>query len=103
MNSILRDNINEIHKLCQKYNVKNLFVFGSAINNEFNIDSDIDLLIEFNDIPSPDYAENFLEIAEAFEELFKKPVDLLTVKSLSNPILVESINKTKQQIYGKVG
>ncbi len=35
-----------------------------------------------------------------FEKLFKRPVDLVTEKSLKNPYFINSVNQTKQQIYG---
>ncbi len=103
MHSIISNNIERIRQLCQKYKVNNLYVFGSVVSNELSESSDIDLLIEFYDMGYADYADYYLEIAEEFEELFNKPVDLITTKSLNNPILIESINQTKKQIYGKVG
>lgn len=103
MNSIISDNIERIEQLCLRYKVKELYVFGSTVSNELSENSDIDLLIEFLDMDFIDYADNYFELAEELEKLFNKPVDLITTKSLKNPFLIDSIKKTKRQIYGKVG
>lgn len=47
-----------------------------------------------------DYADTYFDLADRFEHLFRRPVDLITDKSLSNPYFIESINKTKIQVYG---
>jgi hypothetical protein len=46
-----------------------------------------------------EYAETYFDLAEKFEILFKRPVDLITDKSLSNPYFIESINLTKIPVY----
>lgn len=47
-----------------------------------------------------DYADNYFEIAEKLEEVFKRPVDLLTEKSLKNPYFIKSVNNSKKLLYG---
>lgn len=37
---------NEIRIICEKYRIKNLSIFGSAISDHFNDKSDIDFLLE---------------------------------------------------------
>jgi len=46
-----------------------------------------------------DYADNYFLIADEFEKILHRPVDLITDKSLSNPYLINSINMTKTLIY----
>ena len=100
MHRIINDNIDKIKTLCESYNVKNLFAFGSVCTNEFSDTSDIDLLISFKPMDYGDYADNYFLIADKFEEIFQRPVDLVTDKSLSNPFFINSVNKTKTHIYG---
>jgi uncharacterized protein len=100
MNKIIRENINKIKVLCASHNVKTLFVFGSVCTDNFDDSSDIDLLISFNPMGYADYADNYFLIADKFEEIFHRSVDLLTDKSLSNPFFIESVSQTKTQIYG---
>lgn len=99
MHRILIDNIENLKALCIKYNVKSLYAFGSVCTEKFNKNSDVDLLISFKPMDYGDYADTYFELIEQFENLFNRPVDLVTDKSLGNPYFIESINKTKTQIY----
>ena len=47
-----------------------------------------------------DYADTYFDLADKFEDLFHRSVDLVTDKSLSNPYFIDSINKTKTILYG---
>ena len=61
--------------------VKRLALFGSFARGEQNPDSDIDVLVEFErDQKSFDH---FIHLAFFLEELFKRPVELVTPESLS--------------------
>ena len=82
-----------------KYNVKSLYAFGSVCTENFNKNSDIDLLISFNPMDYGDYADTYFEITEELEKILKRPVDLITDKSLGNPYFIESLNQTKTPIY----
>jgi predicted nucleotidyltransferase len=100
MQKLLVERIEEIKALCISYNVKSLFAFGSVCTDKFNEGSDVDSLIAFNPMEYGEYADTYFELAEKFENLLHRPVDLVTDKSLSNPYFIESINRTKTLIYG---
>jgi predicted nucleotidyltransferase len=100
MNRLISDNIDRIKDLCEVYNVNSLYAFGSVCTDNFNEKSDVDLLIYFNPMDYSDYADSYYELADKFEELFNRSVDLITDKSLSNPYFIESINQSKTMIYG---
>lgn len=99
MQNIILDNKDKISSLCKTYNVKELFAFGSVCTDRFNDKSDIDLLIVFNKMDYADYADSYFNLADEFEELFRRHVDLITDKSLSNPYFINSLNQTKTLIY----
>jgi uncharacterized protein len=100
MQRLITDNIDKIKALCMMHNVRSLFAFGSVCTEKFNDKSDIDLLISFMPMDYGDYADTYLELADTFENLFQRPVDLVTEKSLSNPYFIDSINQTKTLLYG---
>jgi len=89
----------ELKKLCEEYDIKTMYVFGSATTGVFNEASDIDILISFKDIPFDKYTDNYFHLHEKLEELFNRKVDLLTERSLSNPYFIASIENTKQLLY----
>ena len=99
MHNIFKKNIHAIKKICKEYKVKSLSAFGSICSSVFKEDSDIDLLVSFEVIDYEEYAENYFLVIDEFEKLFKRPVDLLTDKSLSNPYFINSVNSTRQLIY----
>ena len=101
MHRILSENMDQINRLCLEHNVNVLFAFGSVCTDKFNDQSDVDLLISFKPMDYGDYADAYFELAEKFENLFKRPVDLVTDKSLSNPYFIESVNQTKMLLYGQ--
>lgn len=100
MQALISNNIEKIKILCLAYNVKTLFAFGSVCTDKFNDNSDIDLLITFNPMDYGDYADSYFELADKFENLFRRPVDLVTDKSLANPYFIDSVNQTKTLLYG---
>ena len=100
MQRLILDNAEKIKTLCAAHNVRTLFVFGSVCTDRFNNNSDIDLLVSFNSMDYGDYADTYFDLVDGFEELFQRPVDLVTDKSLSNPYFIDSINQTKTMIYG---
>lgn len=99
MQKLLIDNMEKINALCRNHNVRSLFAFGSVVTDRFNDKSDIDLLVSFNPMEYGDYADTYFKLAENFENLFKRQVDLVTDKSLKNPYFIESVNQTKTLLY----
>jgi predicted nucleotidyltransferase len=99
MLSLIEKNKNQLHRLCAKYDIKTMYVFGSAVSGNFTESSDIDILISFKEISFEQYTDNYFDLHRELEHLFNRKVDLLTERSLSNPIFIQSIEKTKQLLY----
>src|SRR3989304_8714963 len=79
LNSISINNLSEIKRLLNQYKVKRAYAFGSVCTDEFNEQSDIDLLIAFEDGLDPiEYGDNYFSLATALEKLFHRHVDLVT-------------------------
>jgi len=98
---IIEQNIDKIRDLCSKYKVARLFVFGSVLSERFKKDSDVDLIVDFQDIDLYDYADNYFDLKSSLEKIFKRNVDLLEDKAISNPYLRQSIDSSKQLLYGQ--
>jgi predicted nucleotidyltransferase len=94
-------NIDIIRDLCLKHKVYKLFVFGSILTNKFKRSSDIDLLVDFKDVDLYDYADNYFDLKDALEKIFKRDIDLLEDKAIKNPYLRQSIDSSKRLIYGQ--
>ncbi len=99
MNRIIIDKIDDLIKLCNLYGVKTMFAFGSVCTDQFNENSDIDILISFDTLTVEQYTDNYFELHYKLEELFKREIDLLTDQSLSNPYFIQAVEQSKQLIY----
>lgn len=91
----------ELAELCQKFRVERLDLFGSAAGGDFKPEtSDLDFLVRFADRqPTGDYADRFLDLADAMERLFQRPVDLVTEQSVRNPYFRRVMETSRQPIY----
>lgn len=92
--------ISDIRELCKTHKVKSLYVFGSILSNEFNDESDIDLIVDFFPISVEDYADNYFEFKFSLQNILKRPIDLLEQKAIKNPYFLSNVNQHKQLIYG---
>jgi predicted nucleotidyltransferase len=71
----------QIAAFCRKHHIRRLAVFGSALRDDFEPDSDVDVLVEFE--PGHVPGLEFVAIADELEELVGRRVDLLTPRMLS--------------------
>ena len=99
MNRIVLDRIDELIRLCNIYNVKSMYVFGSVCTDKFNDNSDIDILVSFDNLSIDKYTDNYFDLHYKLQDLFGRKIDLLTDKSLSNPYFIKGLEQTKQLIY----
>ena len=87
-----------IISLSEKYHVKELSLFGSVLRNDFNENSDIDILIEFLDRKEYSLFDLFV-MKEDFEKKLGKSVDLIEKSSLRNPYRRKNILETSKVVY----
>ena len=101
MNAVVEEQQQELSELCRRYQVERLEIFGSATTGRFAPDrSDLDFIVRFGDRqPTGDYADRYLDFAEALEGLFHRPVDLVTEQSIRNPFFRREIEATRQVVY----
>ncbi len=97
---VITSNIESIRKLCNAHYVETMYVFGSALNSNFNDESDIDFLVKFKEIDLAEYFNNYMDFKLKLESLVGRKVDLLEEQTLKNPILIQSINRSKEMVYG---
>jgi uncharacterized protein len=101
--NIVEENINELVDLCKLYKVKELYIFGSVLTEKFNDNSDIDLIVQFDDIDILEYFDNYMDFKENLEILLGRPVDLLENQAIQNPIFRKVVNRNKKLVYEREG
>jgi predicted nucleotidyltransferase len=65
MNRKLEINKDKIAKFCERHHIHRLAIFGSALREDFNPESDIDVLVDF----MPGHTPGFFKLFEMEEEL----------------------------------
>jgi predicted nucleotidyltransferase len=101
--NIVEENINELVKLCKLYKVRELYIFGSVLTEKFNDNSDIDLIVQFDDIDILEYFDNYMDFKEKLEILLGRPVDLLENQAIHNPIFRKVVDRNKKLVYEREG
>jgi len=90
----------EIAQLCRKHHVRRLSVFGSAARDDFDpATSDVDIIVEFDDIPIEQYSDNKWALYDGLVAKFNRKVDLLTWKSVRNPVVLSEVESTAETLY----
>lgn len=98
--TIIARHYQELVRLCQDFNVKRLYAFGSVTQTTFDpVNSDLDFIVELNNMPPLEKGETLLQFWNSLEQLFQKNVDLLSDKPIKNPYLRSSIEASKQILY----
>lgn len=98
--NLINNNINTIKQLCAAHNVETMYLFGSALRSDFGAESDIDFLVKFKPIDLVAYFDNYMTFRQKLKALLGRDIDLLEEQTLKNPILINSINRSKELIYG---
>ena len=90
----------EVKKLCLSNKVKSLFAFGSVLRSDFNENSDIDLVVDFEETDPILYTDLYFSLKNKLEELFKRHIDLLEERAIRNKYFRQELDRTKVKIYG---
>ncbi|MCY3991868.1 MAG: nucleotidyltransferase domain-containing protein [Caldilineaceae bacterium] len=94
----------ELEKLCVRYHVERLDLFGSAASGGHREGaSDMDFLVEFRPLPAGAYADAYFGLLEDLERLFEGPVDLVVDSAIRNPFFRQRVKETRTQIYAACG
>ena len=101
MQSAIADKKDELARLCRRYEVARLEIFGSAASGaEFDAHtSDADFLVEFDADSKMAPFDQFFNFADALRNTLGRPVDLLESSAISNPYLRAAINKSRKLVY----
>ncbi len=97
--SIVDDNVEQIRGLCFRHGVKELYVFGSALREDFGPDSDVDLGVVFSRNGIAGSFDQYFDFKSELEELLARPVDLVCLASIRNNVFRRELDETKRLIY----
>ena len=102
MANITDQHRSEIAALCRRIGARRLDAFGSAVRHDFDAaTSDIDFLVEFDEMPPAKYAQAYFDLKEGLEAFFGRPVDLVTADSFDNPFFRDRITAERRSVYAR--
>ena len=100
MQELIEKNREMIAELCRQHHVRSLSVFGSAARDDFDPErSDVDLLVEFEELPYPQSAENHDAMRQRLSLLFARSVDLILAGTIRNPYIRHEIESERKTVY----
>lgn len=96
MNAELQTSAIEV--FCRRWRVRELALFGSAVRDELTPESDLDLLISFDEA-APWSLWDMITMQDELSEIFGRRVDLVEREGLRNPFRRDRILSMRKAIY----
>ena len=87
----------ELAEFCRRNHIRRLALFGSVLRDDFKLDSDVDVLVDFE----PDAQIGFMalgRIQRELSELLKRKVDLVLRDGIK-PIIRDAVLASAQDVY----
>ena len=91
----------ELEDFCRRWNIIELSLFGSALQDDFGPDSDIDLLVRYGPAPNRSLLDH-IAMERELTELLGRKVDLVSkrgVESSPNWVIRRSILDSAKLVY----
>ena len=101
MNRLIEDKREELNRVCARYHVRCLELFGSAATGQhFDTEkSDLDFLVEFLPLQPGEHFDTYFGLLESLQDLFERSVDLVMTRAIKNPYFLKSVNQTRTVLY----
>lgn len=93
----------DIAEFCQRWQICELALFGSALRDDFSPDSDVDILVTFSDASEWSLFDH-VQMQQELQTLFRREVDLISRRALEhspNWIRRDEILNTAQILFSE--
>jgi len=96
----IKKELGALGRLCPKFRVRRLALFGSATTEAFDpSSSDMDFAVEFEPLSPAEHADAYFGLIEELERVFHTRVDLVETAAVRNPYFLKAINATQELLY----
>ena len=100
VNQLVERKLDDLTRLCEKFRVKRLDLFGSAVSDEFDPEtSDLDFLVFLQEMDFGEYADAYFGLLQGLQELFDRHIDLVMDSAIKNPYFRQELEKTRMLLY----
>jgi len=86
-----------IAAFCRRWKVTEFSLFGSAVRDDFGPESDVDVLVRFEDEAGWSLFD-LVTMQDELEALFGRPVHLVEAEGLRNPFRRDEILRTREVV-----
>lgn len=88
----------KVAEFCRKWKIKEFSIFGSALTDEFGPDSDVDVLVVFEEGAKRSLFDH-MQAEEELEEIFGREVNMVEKKAIRNPYRRHHILNHHEVVY----
>jgi len=100
MVAVIENKREAIASACERHQVASLYVFGSALRDDFQPGaSDVDLLVEFSTRDPFEKKDAYFELLDELRVILGVEVDLVMVGAVKNRYIAQDIESSKQLLY----
>lgn len=97
---LIEDRRAELERLCVRYRMRRLALFGSAASDDLHPEaSDLDFAVEFSPLSPREHSESYFGLHEALEDLFGRRVDLVEYGPITNPYFRRALEDSQVMVY----
>ena len=93
----------KVGAFCRRWKVREVSVFGSVLREDFGPDSDVDVIVRFEDKAHPTLL-TLAAMQGELEAMFGRRVDLLErvgVEQMTNPYLRRAVLESLEVVYAR--
>jgi len=87
-----------IEVFCRKWKVKEFSLFGSVLTDDFQPDSDVDVLVTLDEDAKWSLFE-WVDMIDELKDIFGRDVDLVEKTAIRNPFRRHHILRTHEVVY----
>lgn len=88
----------KIRAFCEKWKVVKFSLFGSVLRDDFRSDSDIDVLLSFEENSTWDLYD-LVDMKDELQAIFGRKVDLVEKEAIRNPYRRRSMLTEQEVLY----
>lgn len=88
----------EIREFCRKWRITEFALFGSVLRDDFGPDSDVDVLVTFED-GAPWSLLDIVTMRDELAVALGRPVDIVEKKAITNPFRRQRILASYEVIH----
>ncbi|MEN6375061.1 MAG: nucleotidyltransferase family protein [Smithella sp.] len=88
----------KIRAFCEKWKVVEFSLFGSVLRDDFRSDSDIDVLLSFEE-NSTWGLDDLVDMKDELQAIFGRKVDLVEKEAIRNPYRRRSVLAEQEVLY----